>query len=129
MLRLGYRKVTIEDIARRAGVGKGTVYLHWRTKAELFEALMLRASTSMLTEVAERLRQDPREIQPHRYLRTAFFIIQRNPLLRAAVPAHAELLRNLAHSPVRAKEQEIHEQHGPLFTDHGPSSYGLSHLV
>lgn len=128
MLRLGYRKVTIEDIARRAGVGKGTVYLHWRTKAELFEALMLRASTSMLTEVAERLRQDPREIQPHRYLRTAFFIIQRNPLLRAAVTADAELLGNLAHSPARAKEQEIHERYVALITEHGLVRDDIPHL-
>jgi AcrR family transcriptional regulator len=28
LLRLGYRKVTIEDVAQRAGIGKGTVYLH-----------------------------------------------------------------------------------------------------
>src|SRR5699024_2081534 len=28
----GHRKVTIEDVARRAGVGKGTVYLHFPTK-------------------------------------------------------------------------------------------------
>ncbi|MGW2198666.1 helix-turn-helix domain-containing protein, partial [Streptosporangium sp. NPDC001682] len=30
LVRLGYRKVTIDDIARLAGIGKGTVYLHPR---------------------------------------------------------------------------------------------------
>jgi AcrR family transcriptional regulator len=33
--RLGYRKMTVDDIARAAGVGKGTVYLHFRSKEEV----------------------------------------------------------------------------------------------
>ncbi|GAA4611569.1 TetR family transcriptional regulator [Saccharopolyspora hordei] len=128
MLRLGYRKVTIEDVARRAHVGKGTVYLHWRTKGELFEALMLRASTGMLTEMAARLRQDPREIQPHRYLRSAFLVIQRDPLLRAAVTADTELLGSLTQSPVRAQEQKIHERYCALVTEHGLVRDDVPHL-
>lgn len=32
----GYKRVTIDDVARRAGVGKGTVYLHWKTREALF---------------------------------------------------------------------------------------------
>lgn len=32
LIRYRYRKVTDEDVARQAGIGKGTVYLHWRTK-------------------------------------------------------------------------------------------------
>lgn len=34
-LRYGYRKTTIEDIAREAGIGKGSVYLHFQSKEEL----------------------------------------------------------------------------------------------
>ncbi|OLD80902.1 MAG: hypothetical protein AUG54_04740 [Ktedonobacter sp. 13_1_20CM_4_53_7] len=30
MLRWGYNKTTIDDIARYAGVAKGTIYLHWK---------------------------------------------------------------------------------------------------
>ncbi|WP_234322969.1 helix-turn-helix domain-containing protein, partial [Streptomyces sp. NRRL S-350] len=32
----GYRRVTIDDVASRAGIGKGTVYLHWKTREALF---------------------------------------------------------------------------------------------
>ena len=39
ILRWGYNKTTIDDIARQAGVGKGTVYLHWNTREELFATL------------------------------------------------------------------------------------------
>ena len=31
----GYNKTTIDDIAKRARVGKGTVYLYFRSKAEV----------------------------------------------------------------------------------------------
>ncbi len=31
----GYRKTAVEDVARDAGIGKGTVYLYYRNKAEL----------------------------------------------------------------------------------------------
>jgi len=36
----GFKKASIEDIARKAGVGKGTVYLHFESKEALFEAVM-----------------------------------------------------------------------------------------
>ena len=34
-VQLGYRKTSIDDVARRAGVAKGTIYLYYRNKAEL----------------------------------------------------------------------------------------------
>ncbi|MFG1612471.1 helix-turn-helix domain-containing protein [Nonomuraea wenchangensis] len=42
ILRWGYDKTTIDDVARRAGVAKGTIYLHWRTRDQLFAALLRR---------------------------------------------------------------------------------------
>jgi len=35
LARYGYRKMTIEDIAREVGVGKGTIYLHFPSKEEV----------------------------------------------------------------------------------------------
>ena len=34
--RYGYRKTTMDDIAREARIGKGTTYLHFRSKEEVF---------------------------------------------------------------------------------------------
>jgi AcrR family transcriptional regulator len=34
-LRHGYRKASVDEIAKRAGVAKGTVYLYFKTKADL----------------------------------------------------------------------------------------------
>ncbi len=33
--RFGYRKMTVDDLAREAGIGKGTVYLSFRSKEEV----------------------------------------------------------------------------------------------
>ena len=35
LARFGYRKMTVEDIATEAGIGKGTVYLHFSSKEEV----------------------------------------------------------------------------------------------
>lgn len=35
----GYRRTSIDDIAREAGIAKGTVYLYFRSKEEIFRAL------------------------------------------------------------------------------------------
>lgn len=35
LARFGYRKMTVEDIANEAGIGKGTVYLHFSSKEEV----------------------------------------------------------------------------------------------
>jgi AcrR family transcriptional regulator len=35
LMRFGYRKMTIDDLAREVGIGKGTVYLHFRSKEEI----------------------------------------------------------------------------------------------
>lgn len=41
-VRLGYRKTSMDEVARRAGIAKGTVYLYYRNKAELvFHAIAL----------------------------------------------------------------------------------------
>jgi AcrR family transcriptional regulator len=35
LARYGYRKMTVEDIAREVGIGKGTIYLHFASKEEI----------------------------------------------------------------------------------------------
>src|SRR6266508_6776089 len=50
LLRHGYRRVTIDDVARGADVGKGTVYLHWKTRDDLFQAVFEREVLQALEE-------------------------------------------------------------------------------
>lgn len=118
LIRLGYRKVTIEDIAKQADIGKGTVYLHWRTKDRLFEALMLRESISLLEELLDRLHDDPSEVIPHRFVRTTFLATLRRPLIMALLTGDSELLGKLKNSPLRSQELLANERYYAMMTSH-----------
>src|SRR5438445_4786549 len=59
ILRWGYRKTTIDDIAKQAGVAKGTIYLHWKTREDLFLALMAREGLKVTEDIKQRIASDP----------------------------------------------------------------------
>ncbi|HVG29504.1 MAG TPA: TetR/AcrR family transcriptional regulator [Pyrinomonadaceae bacterium] len=52
LARYGYRKMTVEDIAREAGIGKGSVYLHFASKEEV----VLSRVDRLVERLKERLR-------------------------------------------------------------------------
>jgi AcrR family transcriptional regulator len=49
LARYGYRKMTVDDIAQEAGIGKGTVYLHFASKEEV--------TLSHVDRIVERLKE------------------------------------------------------------------------
>ncbi|NPC68309.1 TetR/AcrR family transcriptional regulator [Corallococcus exiguus] len=55
--RFGFKKASVEDIARRAGVGKGSIYLHFESKEALFEACVRMAHSAALSELNARVRR------------------------------------------------------------------------
>ena len=83
--RWGYKKTTIEDIARRAEVGKGTIYLHWKTREDLFIALLLRERLRALQDVETQLAADPEGATLHGSVRYFTQGVLNNPLLKAAI--------------------------------------------
>jgi AcrR family transcriptional regulator len=54
----GYRRTSMDDIAREAGIAKGTIYLSFASKEEVFQALSQRLSQRMLAD-AETARSRP----------------------------------------------------------------------
>jgi AcrR family transcriptional regulator len=54
LARFGYRKMTVEDIATDAGIGKGTIYLHFSSKEEVV--------LSHIDRIVDRLRDRLTEI-------------------------------------------------------------------
>lgn len=49
----GYANTRLEDVATRAGVSKGTVYLYFANKQELFKAVVREGLVSPISEVRE----------------------------------------------------------------------------
>ncbi|HEY3684304.1 MAG TPA: TetR/AcrR family transcriptional regulator [Streptosporangiaceae bacterium] len=119
MLRHGYRKVTIEDVARGAKIGKGTVYLHWRTKDDLFMALLARESVRMVEDVAARLRADPEEVLPHRLMRMTYLAALRKPLLLAIVTGDTEILGRMAETEINEVGAATNDRFYDVLTDYG----------
>ena len=92
LLRWGARRVSIDEVARRAGVGKGTVYLHWRSREQLFHAVSAREAAAMTDAVVAALQDDPAEVALHRYLRQLFVEAMNRPVLRALYTRDADFL-------------------------------------
>jgi AcrR family transcriptional regulator len=67
LARYGYKKTTMDDLAREAGIGKGTIYLHFPSKEEVALSSIdrvvdrvqeqLRAIAGSSSPVAERLKE------------------------------------------------------------------------
>src|SRR5829696_230268 len=47
----GYAATRLDEVARRAGVTKGTIYLYYASKDELFQALVRRAVVPQFDEI------------------------------------------------------------------------------
>ena len=127
LVRLGYRKVTIEDIARRAGIGKGTVYLHWRTKPQLFEALIIRQAIGYVETLLDGVRRDPSMVLPHRLVAASFLAVSRSPVLRALIAGElprpstgrTDRAEETRPAEIRAEELLATERFFALMTRHG----------
>jgi AcrR family transcriptional regulator len=55
--RFGFKKASMEDIARLAGVGKGSIYLHFDSKEALFEAVLWRTHAEDMAELEGAVRR------------------------------------------------------------------------
>jgi AcrR family transcriptional regulator len=98
LLKWGYGKVTIDDVARQAMIGKGTVYLHWKTKEELFFSVIAREQLTAVESLVNLLRQNPREAALHRLVRWKFVNSMTNPILRAIIVPDAMIVGRLLQS-------------------------------
>lgn len=96
--RWGYKKTTIDDIAKQANVAKGTIYLHWKTRETLFGALLVREWLSIIADLRQRLANDPTGAMLSSLTRHLVLIAVSNPLFRAVLLRDTETLGDLIHS-------------------------------
>lgn len=55
--RHGFRRVALEDVARRAGVSRTTIYRRFATKDELVGAVIERENVALFADIATELKQ------------------------------------------------------------------------
>ena len=128
ILRWGYDKTTIDDISRKAGVAKGTIYLHWKTREELFEALIKRERCEVAEDTKRRISADPAGSTLRGILKHSVLATMKRPLIKALFLRDADVLGKLAHgelSSVAYAERlagfktylELLREHGLVRTD------------
>jgi AcrR family transcriptional regulator len=101
----GFRRTSMDDIAREAGIGKGTIYLSFASKEEVFQALSQRLAQRMLAGAEAASRQPGTTADKLAAMHTAWFgtyadTIRRSPhaadLLDAKHQLSADLIADAA---------------------------------
>jgi AcrR family transcriptional regulator len=59
LIRYGYDKTTLDDIAREAGLSRSTLYTRWKKKDDLFHTLIWREGERYTDDFIARLEADP----------------------------------------------------------------------
>ena len=151
LARYGYRKMTVEDIASEAGIGKGTIYLHFSSKEEVVLSHVdrivdrlkdrLRAIGSSDVSAAERIRQMLLTRVMFRFDSIQHYTQSLNDLLAALRPgllarramyfeAEAQLFAEVLVNGRRTGEFEFNDEHATahamLQATNGLLPYSLS---
>lgn len=119
-------RVTIAEVARHAGIGKGTVYKHFSSKEALYARLVLDCSRQHLAEMQEISRIAPADKAMRLVIRRAFELLHADPLqaqlcLLCDRPAFQERLEAL----YRDQFIELEHQYMTLFSGLLQNSFGL----
>jgi|SRR6185437_5274883 len=91
LVRWGYRKTTMDDVAREAGVGKGTIYLHWKDKNDLFRAAILREQRRCSEDIQQRIAADPEGGLLHRVTTHGMLAALSHPLMAAIISGKSDI--------------------------------------
>lgn len=113
ILRLGYQKVTLDDISREAKVAKATIYLHWKTRDELFLALLRREKMEMTRDIMQGVVEDQAAATLTNILRYSAQSLRRRPLMKAVFLRDMEILGRLAQIRV---DDAVHRENIRSFT-------------
>jgi AcrR family transcriptional regulator len=99
VLKRGVKGVTVAEIAEKAHVAKGTVYLHWATKEDLLVGLFARDFLAALDGYLDALNSDPDFARPHRLCPRLVHTGLEFPFIRAMQGADADMLGVLTQHP------------------------------
>ena len=110
MLQRGSRGVTIADVAQKAHVGKGTVYLYWDAKEDLLLGLIGRDFLAFADRCSADLAADPDLARPSRLAPRLLQALGEHPFVRALQGLDDGLLGVLADDP---RSATLHDTLGP----------------
>lgn len=102
LLGRGARGFTVADVAQKAHVGKGTVYLYWRSKEDLLLGLIVRDFVRLAEDLVAALAADPGVARPSRLCPLLVRTAGEHAFVEA-LQSHDELLGMLTEDPRTAR--------------------------
>ncbi|MEZ4870018.1 MAG: TetR/AcrR family transcriptional regulator [Caldilineaceae bacterium] len=99
IIRYGYDKMSMNDIADAAGISKGAIYLHFASKDELFEAIFYREFRAYAERWHERILADPQGGTIGGIYKATLYAINNSPFMTAVVKQDPRLLGNYLRKP------------------------------
>ncbi|MEJ3657115.1 helix-turn-helix domain-containing protein [Actinomycetes bacterium KLBMP 9759] len=114
LVRWGYQRVTIDEVARHAHIGKGTVYLHFKTKDALFLTVLLRTHRRVVEGLVDRMLSDPDAVLPSVSSREVYLAVAADPVARPLYLGDPEVLGRLVHEAGGTMTELIQKRSGAL---------------
>lgn len=120
--RHGIRRVALDDVARRAGVSRTTIYRRFANRDDLVAAVMDRENARLFTDIAEELKNARPQSNPYVEAFTAAMLRSRghrvlNRMIADEPALSLELARRHYHAAVRRIEMALHVIFPPGFAD------------
>jgi len=125
VVKQGFKGVTMSAVAQRAHVGKGTPYLYWNTKEDLFLEIIARSLADVLHNLAVRVRAEPALAVAERLCVALAKAWLERPLVRALQVTDADVLGALLDDPrahaiaAESGPSAILRRLIPLWREHG----------
>jgi AcrR family transcriptional regulator len=123
--RFGYKRVTVDDIATQANIGRGTIYQFWKTREALYTTVIQREFLEIIDEILLAIRHDPNNALPHRIVRTEFLAVMHRPILHAIFTADIIMMGKLGigkggiDKALEAHQNMIFDEYQQLLVEHG----------
>lgn len=111
----GYRKANMSEIAQTAGVAKGTLYLYFKTKAELLVNAIGEEKRRYMTSLMPIFNEEvPPKERLRRWLRTVLVLANQMPLLSKLMSGDHEIFTVLDEMNADMRDGSLEMQHGFL---------------
>jgi len=95
----GYDKTTVSDIANKAGISKGAVYLHFKSKEEVLEALLIGATYAFSESWFAAIENDPEGGRISNMYLNMLIALDNNPFMSIIMRKDPSILGNYLKQP------------------------------
>lgn len=98
-IHYGFDKTTVSDIAREAGISKGTIYLHFKGKDALLEGLVIRETQAYAEKWLDLLEADPNGGTIAAMYKNSLYALNDRPFMAAMFTQDGRVLGNYLRKP------------------------------